>query len=93
MLAPWMPNCYYAAPVCKFAEYEWKKHGICQEWDDDAYFKRAIDILQRVDKSELDKYLKDNIGELISVDAYRKHIEETMGIEVTDRMLLVCSKG
>ncbi|WP_417910501.1 ribonuclease T2 family protein [Candidatus Electronema sp. PJ] len=93
MLAPWMPNCYFADPVCKFAEYEWKKHGTCQERDDDAYFKLAVDILQRVDTSEIGKYLKDNIGEMISVDAYRKHIEQTMGKDVADRMLLVCPKG
>lgn len=93
VLAPWMPNCYYANPLCKFAEYEWKKHGTCQERDDDAYFKIATDILQRVDKSEIGKYLKDNIGEKISVEEYRKHIEETMGKGVADRLRLVCAKG
>jgi len=92
-LAPWMPNCLYTGPQCKFADYEWRKHGTCQERDDDAYFKLAIDLLQRVDKSEIGKYLKDNIGEKISVEAYKKHIEETMGKEVTDRMLLVCPNG
>jgi len=92
-LAPWMPNCYYANPLCKFAEYEWKKHGTCQERDDDTYFKLAIDLLQRVDKSEIGKYLKDNVGKKISVEEYRKHIEATMGKEVADRMLLVCPEG
>lgn len=92
-LAPWMPNCYFANPQCNFADYEWRKHGTCQERDDDTYFKLAIDILQRVDKSEIGKYLKDNIGDTISVEEYRKHIEESMGKDVADRLRLVCAKG
>lgn len=92
-LSPWMPNCFYTGPQCKFADYEWRKHGTCQERDDDTYFKLAIDLLQRVDKSEIGKYLKDHIGEKISVKAYKEHIEKTMGKDVIERMQISCAKG
>jgi ribonuclease T2 len=85
----WMPNFFFSTA---FGSYEWKKHGTCQERDDDTYFLLAKDLLQRVDTSAIGTYLRDNIGETINADAYRKHIEKSLGKEVADRMQLVCSK-
>ncbi|RWX42996.1 ribonuclease T2 [Candidatus Electrothrix aarhusensis] len=85
----WMPNFFFSTA---FGSYEWKKHGTCQERDDDAYFLLAKDLLQRVDHSAIGTYLRDNIGETINADAYRKHIEKKLGKEVADRVQLVCSK-
>ncbi len=85
----WMPNFFFSTA---FGNYEWKKHGTCQERDDDTYFLLAKEILQRVDSSAIGSYLRDNIGETINADAYKKHIEKSLGKAVADRMQLVCSK-
>ncbi len=85
----WMPNFFFSTA---FGSYEWKKHGTCQERDDDTYFLLAKELLQRVDTSAIGTYLRDNIGETINANAYRKHIEKSLGKKVADRMQLVCSK-
>lgn len=85
----WMPNFFFSTG---FGNYEWKKHGTCQERDDDTYFLLAKDLLQRVDKSAIGSYLRDSIGKTINTDAYRSYIIDKLGKEVADRVQLACSK-
>ncbi|XCN71106.1 MAG: ribonuclease I [Candidatus Electrothrix aestuarii] len=88
-MAPWMPNFYFST---NFGNYEWSKHGTCQERDDDTYFLLAKDLLQRVDKSAVGTYLRESIGETINLNEYRQHVEENLGKEVAERMQVLCSK-
>ncbi|SMY32302.1 Ribonuclease I precursor [Photobacterium malacitanum] len=89
-IAPWMPNFYYQT---KFGEYEWKKHGTCQNLDDDAYFLTATKLVEKVDASAIGQFIKANIGNNVSTASFKKNLISHFGADAVDRISLACSQG
>lgn len=87
---PWMPNFRYGT---SFGRYQWDKHGVCQtQMDDDAYFRRAVDLVRQLDQSAAGQYLAANIGGAISKDAFYRKVDEDFGSRAArNNFLLICS--
>ncbi|BAN45973.1 hypothetical protein [Metapseudomonas resinovorans] len=87
---PWMPNFQYGT---SFGRYQWDKHGVCQtQMDDDAYFRRAADLVRQLDQSLAGRYIVANLGGAISKDAFYRKVEEDFGSrEARNNFLLICS--
>ncbi|WP_181318606.1 ribonuclease T2 [Photobacterium kishitanii] len=89
-IAPWMPNFYYQT---KFGEYQWKKHGACQNLDDNAYFLTATKLVEKVDASAIGQFIKSNIGNNVSTASFKKNLISHFGADAVDRISLACSQG
>jgi len=87
-LAPWMPNFLYEN---KFGEYEWKKHGTCQEREDDKYFLLAKRLVEKIDNSPIGSFIKGNIGNDVKLTEFKEHITSQMGEDVVKRIQIKCS--
>ncbi len=87
---PWMPNFRYGT---SFGRYQWDKHGICQtQMDDDAYFRRAADLVRQLDESKAGQYVVANIGGAISRRAFYQKVEDEFGsADAQNNFLLICS--
>lgn len=87
---PWMPNFRYGT---SFGRYQWDKHGICQtQMDDDAYFRRAADLVRQLDVSKAGQYVVANIGGAISRRAFYQKVEDEFGsTDAQNNFLLICS--
>ncbi len=88
-IAPWMPNFFYESA---FGSYEWRKHGVCQERDDDTYFLMAVELVKIVDSSKLGAYIHESIGGNASI---KKIFEIVQAETVTpvNNMTILCSNG
>lgn len=89
-IAPWMPNFRYES---KFGEYEWKKHGTCQQLPDDEYFLSAVSAVKLVNDSAIGTYIRDNLGKTISIKRFLAHVKQAHGEQVASRVSLICSRG
>ncbi|MBY3786859.1 ribonuclease [Photobacterium carnosum] len=89
-IAPWMPNFYYQT---KFGEYEWKKHGVCQNLDANDYFLTATKLVEKVDASAIGQFIKTNIGKNVSTASFKKNLISHFGANAVDRISLACSQG
>ena len=89
-IAPWMPNFYYQT---KFGEYEWKKHGVCQNLDANDYFLTATKLVEKVDTSAIGQFIKANIGNNVSTASFKKNLISHFGANAVDRISLSCSQG
>lgn len=89
-ISPWMPNFFYQN---SFGEYQWKKHGACQNLNDDDYFLTAIDLVKKVNASPIGLYIKQNIGKTVSVSEFKNQLTQTLGTNAVNRIRLSCSKG
>ncbi|MBT8767827.1 ribonuclease T2 family protein [Metapseudomonas boanensis] len=87
---PWMPNFQYGT---RFGRYQWNKHGVCQtQMDDDAYFRRAVDLVRQLDESKAGQYIVANIGGAISRRALYQKVEDEFGsASAANNFLLICS--
>lgn len=87
---PWMPNFRYGS---SFGRYQWDKHGVCQtQMDDDAYFRRAVDLVRQLDQSAAGQYIVANIGGAISKRAFYERVERDFGNrKAQNNLLLICS--
>lgn len=87
---PWMPNFRYGT---SFGRYQWDKHGVCQtQMDDDAYFRRAVDLVRQLDESKAGQYIVANIGGAISRRGFYQKVEEDFGSrDAQNNFLLICS--
>lgn len=87
---PWMPNFRYGT---SFGRYQWDKHGVCQtQMDDDAYFRRAVDLVRQLDQSAAGQYLVSNIGGAISKRTFYERVEKDFGNrDAQNNFLLICS--
>ncbi|MCO6056259.1 ribonuclease T(2) [Pseudomonas sp. MOB-449] len=87
---PWMPNFRYGTG---FGRYQWDKHGVCQkQMDDDAYFRRAVDLVRQLDQSAAGQYIVANIGGAISKRVFYERVENDFGSrEAQNNFLLICS--
>lgn len=89
-IAPWMPNFYYQT---KFGEYQWKKHGACQNLDANDYFLTATKLVEKVDASVIGQFIKANIGKNVSTASFKKNLISHFGANAVDRISLACSQG
>ncbi|MGF1861520.1 ribonuclease T2 family protein [Photobacterium profundum] len=89
-ISPWMPNFFYQN---SFGEYQWKKHGACQNLNDDDYFLTAIDLVKKVNSSPIGLYIEQNIGKTVSVSEFKNQLTQTLGTNAVNRIRLSCSKG
>jgi ribonuclease T2 len=89
-ISPWMPNFFYQD---NFGEYQWKKHGACQNLNDDDYFLTAIDLVKKVNASPIGLYIKQNIGKTVSVSEFKNQLTQTLGFNAVNRIRLSCSKS
>ena len=89
-IGPWMPNFLYEK---NFGEHEWRKHGTCQTTlDQDAYFRRAVDLVKQVNDSEVGKYIRANIGGAISKREFYDRLKTATGSDAyRDSVKLMCS--
>lgn len=89
---PWMPNFQFGT---SFGRYQWDKHGVCQtQMDDDAYFRRAADLVRQLDATRAGQYLVENIGGAISRQAFYQRVTEEFGsVRAGNNILLICAKG
>ncbi|WP_342245078.1 ribonuclease T2 family protein [Pseudomonas sp. OTU5201] len=87
---PWMPNFRYGT---SFGRYQWDKHGVCQtQMDDDAYFRRAVDLVRQLDQSAAGQYIVANIGGAISRRTFYEHVGKDFGdASAANNFLLICS--
>lgn len=87
---PWMPNFRYGT---SFGRYQWDKHGVCQtQMDDDAYFRRAADLVRQLDQSGAGQYVVANIGGAISKRVFYDRVEKDFGNrDAQNNFLLICS--
>jgi len=89
-LGPWMPNFLYEQT---FGSYEWKKHGTCQERQDDDYFLTELKLVQAIDASEAGAYIKSKIGAKMSAKEFFQKLSNAYGQDVADRFMLACVAG
>ncbi|KLV08603.1 MULTISPECIES: ribonuclease T2 family protein [Photobacterium] len=89
-IAPWMPNFYYETD---FGEYQWKKHGACQNRADDDYFLLATKLVQQVDQSVVGQFIKANIGKSVPVTHFREMMVASLGESATQGIQLSCLNG
>ena len=89
-IAPWMPNFYYQT---KFGDYQWKKHGACQNLDANDYFLTATKLVEKVDASAIGQFIKANIGNNVSTASFKKNLVSHFGADAVDRISLACSQG
>ena len=89
-IAPWMPNFYYQT---KFGDYQWKKHGACQNLDANDYFLTATKLVEKVDASAIGQFIKANIGNNVSTASFKKNLVSHFGVDAVDRISLACSQG
>ena len=89
-IKPWMPNFYYETT---FGNYEWTKHGTCQEQlPDDEYFKRAVDYVKVLNQSEIGRYITGNIGGEIEKAKFYDIVEASLGSDkARNNFLLICT--
>ena len=88
-ISPWMPNFYYEQ---SFGTHEWNKHGTCQALDDDAYFREAVAAVKLVNDSSLGQYVRENIGQEISISKLFSLLEAEAG-QVAAKNMTVSCKG
>jgi ribonuclease T2 len=88
-IQPWMPNFYYGND---FGEYQWRKHGTCQQGlDDDAYFRKAVDAVITINNSLAGQYLRQSTGGRFSKKRFLEKIVQEVGdAGAADNVLLLC---
>lgn len=88
-IQPWMPNWYYSSD---FGTYEWQKHGTCQTaFDDDRYFRKAVNAVKTFNGSPAGRYVAEHIGGAISKQTLLEKFNQEVGDErAADNLLLLC---
>ncbi|MGF1682928.1 ribonuclease T2 family protein [Photobacterium minamisatsumaniensis] len=89
-IAYWMPNFHYQTT---FGAYQWKKHGTCQSRSDDEYFLAASNLVQQTDASPIGQYVKQHIGQRISINEFQRYLSNQLGQQAVKRLQLSCLKG
>ncbi len=89
-IGPWMPNFLYEKG---FGEHEWRKHGTRQTTlNPDAYFRRAVDHGEAVQRFGRGKYIRQNIGGAISRNTFYEKLKAETGSDAyRDSVKLMCS--
>ncbi|WP_158262662.1 ribonuclease T2 family protein [Photobacterium sanctipauli] len=89
-IAQWMPNFHFQTD---FGSYQWKKHGSCQHRSDDEYFITATKLVEQADASPIGTYIKQRIGQSITVDDFKRYLTSQLGSKAAKRIQLSCAKG
>ena len=77
----------------KLERHEWIKHGTCFQTDSpEAYFAKAIMIMEQINKSKPQELFASHIGAEVDAKAIRDAFDESFGDGAGDRVRISCSR-
>jgi ribonuclease T2 len=71
--------------------HEWLKHGTCYPGPAEAYFARALDLLDEVNGSAVQALLADRVGQDVTTDEVRLAFDRAFGAGAGLRVKVACS--
>ncbi|MCK4442724.1 MAG: hypothetical protein KAU90_12020, partial [Sulfurovaceae bacterium] len=73
--------------------HEWVKHGSCYGTDASKYYSDAINLLQQVNSSKVQKYFANHIGNSVKLSDIRKIFDSEFGKGTGDKVTMNCNRG
>jgi ribonuclease T2 len=71
--------------------HEWYKHGTCQtNWDANEYFRTAMRLLEEFNDKGMSKFMVDNMGQTVTVNAFNAAIDLALGAGAHTHMKYTC---
>jgi len=72
--------------------HEWHKHGTCSGIEADNYFTLASSLVSKVDDTNFNKYISNNIGNTININDLLAEFEKDFGRGSNSYVNLFCEK-
>ncbi|HHD81130.1 MAG TPA: hypothetical protein ENK99_06040 [Campylobacterales bacterium] len=73
--------------------HEWVKHGSCYGTDASKYYSDAINLLQQVNSSKIQKYFANHIGQTVKLSDIRKIFDNEFGKGIGNKVTINCNRG
>ncbi|HHB95304.1 MAG TPA: hypothetical protein ENK88_09210, partial [Campylobacterales bacterium] len=68
--------------------HEWVKHGSCYGTDASKYYSDAINLLQQVNSSKIQKYFANHIGQTVKLSDIRKIFDNEFGKGIGNKVTI-----
>jgi ribonuclease T2 len=72
--------------------HEWYKHGTCFNLPPEAYFQKAIALLDQINQSAVQQLFANNIGQNLSARQIRQAFDQAFGPGAGDRVQVQCDR-
>ncbi|MCK4440747.1 MAG: hypothetical protein KAU90_01990, partial [Sulfurovaceae bacterium] len=73
--------------------HEWVKHGSCYGTSASKYYSDAINLLQQVNNSKVQKYFASHIGQTVKLSNIRKIFDNEFNKDAGSKVTMNCNKG
>jgi len=73
--------------------HEWVKHGSCYGTDASKYYGDAINLLNQINNSKVQKYFENHIGQRVKLSDIRKIFDTEFGKDTGKRVTMNCNRG
>jgi ribonuclease T2 len=73
--------------------HEWLKHGTCAGAPPDAYFGRALALVDEINRSPLQQLFARSVGKTVTLDQIRGAFTAGFGAGAGDRLRVSCSRS
>ncbi|WP_257098710.1 ribonuclease T2 [Pseudovibrio flavus] len=72
--------------------HEWVKHGTCYGGTPEEYFAESIDLMEQLNRSDVQRLFSQNIGDFVGTDEIRGAFDRAFGRGAGKRVEVVCTK-
>lgn len=68
----------------------WHRHGSCTGFPEEAYFKRAVELVQQFNQSGMGAFMAENLGKIVRREEFFKQIEASLGEGARKHLNIEC---